>query len=570
MLEKVGGSPEGLVSLNGHDFTLDIYTQHACVVQQTDQLWWPLSPRDHITYAVNLFQTAMSSKEQSDLIEQLITNTGLASCQNTKAGNIFFKGLSGGQRRRLSLAIALAKRPHVIFLDEPTSGLDAAAAASIMHYLRQIALAEKLAMLCTIHQPSTAVFNGFDKVLFLTGGKPAYLGPASELTTFLERIGKPVAPNANPADFMLDLINKDFGEPEVADSVVAAWATEKKEVIVPAPTPLTAKKPVPLGLQIRVLFRKHSRLLVLDPISYLVRMVMFVGGTCFFAIIYIKTRQLDQPQIVSRVWLTMWICGCPASLAVVLIYLVNTDYQVVKREIKDGMYKPLTYVLAQFVLQLPMLAILSMLALVPAIYPISDWEVSQLWRSYTAYFLSLIAFEFMAELFAIAFANPLVGMLNYVNMWFTAFLFSGILVTESDVPWPVRILIYILPYRWSLGELIWAAFIDTPDYSGTEDCNMPTVPGTPGLATSGPLAGQPVNCPRGFYCPDDLTGVACWGRTGSQIIDGLSGTYSAISDTDVFARDMGLMVLIALMFKLLYLVAFLVKSGRSQAPKKPA
>ena len=211
MLEEGGGVPEGSVTLGGHDFTLNMYTKHACVVQQTDQLWWPLSPRDHITYAVRLFQSGMAAADQLKLVDSLIKNTGLTSAQSTRAGNAFFKGLSGGQKRRLSLAIAMAKRPHVIFLDEPTSGLDAAAAASIMHYLKDVAHAERIAILCTIHQPSTGVFNGFDKVLFLTAGQVAYCGEANGLAPFLQRAGRSVAASANPADFMLDLINKDFG-----------------------------------------------------------------------------------------------------------------------------------------------------------------------------------------------------------------------------------------------------------------------------------------------------------------------------------------------------------------------
>ena len=208
MLEKMGGVGQGSVTLGGHDFTLAKYNEYACVVQQSDLLWWPLSPRDHIWFAVQLCQPQLGLAEQRQLVEELITNTGLASCQNTRAGNEFFKGLSGGQKRRLSVAIALAKRPHVLFLDEPTSGLDAAAAASIMHHLQEIAAAERMSILCTIHQPSTGVFNGFDEVLFLTGGRVAYIGAAARLSTFLETLGKPVPASANPADFMLDLINR--------------------------------------------------------------------------------------------------------------------------------------------------------------------------------------------------------------------------------------------------------------------------------------------------------------------------------------------------------------------------
>jgi ABC-type multidrug transport system ATPase subunit len=73
--------------------------------------------------------------------------------------------LSGGQRRRLSIGIALLKQPTLLFLDEPTSGLDAASAANIMEEIVRVAKEERIIILCTIHQPSTKVYNGFDQVV---------------------------------------------------------------------------------------------------------------------------------------------------------------------------------------------------------------------------------------------------------------------------------------------------------------------------------------------------------------------------------------------------------------------
>ena len=119
----------------------------------------------------------------------MLTKMGLLSCAETKCGNQFVKGLSGGQKRRLSLAIALLKKPAVIFLDEPTSGLDAAASAGVMKFVTDIAAKEKLIILCTIHQPSAKVFHGFDQVMLLSAGKVAYCGKASLAEKYFEGIG---------------------------------------------------------------------------------------------------------------------------------------------------------------------------------------------------------------------------------------------------------------------------------------------------------------------------------------------------------------------------------------------
>ena len=90
---------------------------------------------------------------------------GLDGCADTKVGNQFVQGLSGGQKKRLSVAVALVKKPSLLFLDEPTSGLDAASAASVMNYIKQLAVDLNIIIVTTIHQPSSDIYFQFDKVM---------------------------------------------------------------------------------------------------------------------------------------------------------------------------------------------------------------------------------------------------------------------------------------------------------------------------------------------------------------------------------------------------------------------
>ena len=90
-------------------------------------------------------------------------------------GNIFFKGLSGGQIRRLSLAVELISSPAVLLLDEPTSGLDSGSAFAIMGELRLLA-SYGHTIICTIHQPSSEVWAKFDQLMLLAQGNVCYMG----------------------------------------------------------------------------------------------------------------------------------------------------------------------------------------------------------------------------------------------------------------------------------------------------------------------------------------------------------------------------------------------------------
>ena len=154
--EDAGGKPVGDVTLNSNPLSAKTYEQHCAYVRQTDSLWPFMTAREHITMAVTFY--ARADQQVSEEVNQLIKSLGLGSCQNTRVGGSTMSkgGLSGGQKRRLSLAMAMAKNPSILFLDEPTSGLDAAAAASIMHFLTVFAAKKNVAVLCTIHQREQA------------------------------------------------------------------------------------------------------------------------------------------------------------------------------------------------------------------------------------------------------------------------------------------------------------------------------------------------------------------------------------------------------------------------------
>ena len=141
------------------------------------------------------------------------------------------KGISGGQKRRLSVASQLMTCPQILFLDEPTSGLDSAASFEIISYLKKVAQEEnvyanfplyreriadgeclhlQIIVIASIHQPSTTTFQMFDSILLLAAGKTAYYGPISRIETYFAAIGFPMPPHINPAEFILDLVNTDF------------------------------------------------------------------------------------------------------------------------------------------------------------------------------------------------------------------------------------------------------------------------------------------------------------------------------------------------------------------------
>jgi len=139
------------------------------------------------------------------------------------------KGISGGQKRRLGVASALITCLKILFLDEPTSGLDSTASYEVMSFIRNVAKERKLLVIASIHQPSTATFELFDKLLLLLSqGQTAYSGPVSGVWSYFESVGHPLPLYVNPAEFIIDRVNVNFtdahGTNDAADTgLLTAW-----------------------------------------------------------------------------------------------------------------------------------------------------------------------------------------------------------------------------------------------------------------------------------------------------------------------------------------------------------
>ncbi|XP_060204381.1 ABC transporter G family member 11-like [Lycium barbarum] len=198
----------GRVLLNGRKANLSFGT--AAYVTQDDTLIGTLTVRETISYSAQLrLPDRMPWSEKRTLIESTIIEMGLQDCADTVIGNWHLRGISGGEKRRVSIALEILMRPRLLFLDEPTSGLDSASAFFVTQTLRGLSR-DGRTVIASIHQPSSEVFELFDRLYLLSGGKTVYFGQASEAYEFFEQAGFPCPALRNPSDHFLRCINSDF------------------------------------------------------------------------------------------------------------------------------------------------------------------------------------------------------------------------------------------------------------------------------------------------------------------------------------------------------------------------
>ncbi|KAI3631410.1 hypothetical protein MIR68_010900 [Amoeboaphelidium protococcarum] len=204
------------------------------VTQFDDRLLPSLTVRETLTFAAMLrMPSAMSTENKRRRVEELIQMLGLKECADTFVGNEFIKGISGGQARRLSIAIQLLMDPYVLLLDECTTGLDAFNARNVMLLLKQIASGEltgrQCTVICTIHQPQSEIYTAIDNILLLAkGSQVIYSGSRQEMLPFFESNGHQCPEMTNPADFVLDVSVQHRGEFKVS-AADSATVTQYQE-----------------------------------------------------------------------------------------------------------------------------------------------------------------------------------------------------------------------------------------------------------------------------------------------------------------------------------------------------
>nr|XP_019069571.1 ABC transporter G family member 7 isoform X3 [Solanum lycopersicum] len=203
----------GLLDINGVPFSNKIYK--FAYVRQEDLFFSQLTVRETLSLAAELqLQDVSSIEERDEYVNNLLFKTGLVSCADSQIGDAKVRGISGGEKKRLSLACELIASPSVVFADEPTTGLDAFQAERVMETLRQLAQ-DGHTVICSIHQPRGSVYAKFDDIVLLAGGSLIYAGPArDEVLAYFSKFGYICPDHVNPAEFLADLISIDYSSRE--------------------------------------------------------------------------------------------------------------------------------------------------------------------------------------------------------------------------------------------------------------------------------------------------------------------------------------------------------------------
>ncbi|XP_052820665.1 ATP-binding cassette sub-family G member 5-like isoform X1 [Mya arenaria] len=368
---RASGKVTGDVIYNGTRCTNNVIQNHATYVMQADRFLPNLTVRETLIYSAKLRLPGCSTSEE---IEKRVTDVvlamGLKDVADTRIGGSIIRGISGGERRRVTIAIQLLKDPDSILLDEPTSGLDSYTARHLVSNLRDLARRGKIVML-SLHQPSSDIYSLLDRIGIMSKGEFVYFGCAKGMVQYFTEVGYPCDKYTNPLDRYVDVASMDRRD---KDSEIQSLIRVERLVKILKTSRLqlgtfrrisddfrrgpragnreAVERPGSARVLVTVI-RRMYRNLFRDRADYMLRF-FFLPAFCIMIIAFMGRIGTEPSSVQNRMGMLYLTCAFAPYVSILnasaLFPSIRDQYF---RERRDGLYGALTLLLAYTVHVLP-------------------------------------------------------------------------------------------------------------------------------------------------------------------------------------------------------------------------
>ncbi|KAG5191975.1 ABC-2 type transporter-domain-containing protein [Tribonema minus] len=478
---KTGGEITGAFTLNGHPKEKKAFARIAAYVEQVDVHSPVVTVREAVEFSatMRLEEADFPKAKRQELVDSILQILELDPIQGRLIGSEATGGLSGEQRKRTTIAVELASNPSLIFLDEPTTGLDARSAQVVLRAIRKVASTGR-AVICTIHQPSTYLFEMFDSLLLLKkGGEVVYFGElgvhSSALIAHISAVPgtAPIAPRANPATWMLEQIGagtSSHANPQMyADwykngqlkrSVVAEVERLQRPELGTSPLKFSGKYAASMNTQRVALIKRAYAQYWRSPNYNFARSFSAVIQALVFASSFVNSN----PETVAQLTSVFGVIFMACNFVGIMNYQTSIPFTAMERAVfyreqASNMYAVQPFSLGHFLAEIPYLIFNTLLS-TTIFYFMANLapEAAKFFWFWFFFFLNTSAMTFLGHAMTVLLptvkaAQSFGGVINSFFAVFGGFLISPALIPDYWI-WAY----YLSPLHYAIEGLLVTQF----------------------------------------------------------------------------------------------------------------
>ncbi|CAO2833348.1 unnamed protein product [Amaranthus hypochondriacus] len=422
-------------------------------VTQDDVLFPLLTVEETLVYSA-LLRLPGGRKAAVHRVRQLMTELGLDQVAKSRVGGGSDHGISGGEKRRVSIGVELVHDPSVLLIDEPTSGLDSVSALHIMSMLKSMAIRQRKTIVVTIHQPGSRILELLDRIVLLSDGLVLHNGPLSLLERKVQVLGHHIPPHVNVLEFSIAVVSTlASGIQSSIEHTTQTKTEENRNLRNLNPIPLLGNNkayPNSRYREVKILGERFYKNILRTKQLFVGRMIQAITSSFVLGTIYLKKEDSEgQLHLQTRLGLFAFTLTFLLSSTTEGLPIFLQERRILMRETSRSAYRVYSYVLANALVFLPFLLTVSLLYATP-VYWLAGLRPDLgafFYFSLVVWIVVLMSNSFVACFSALV-PNFIMGTSVIAGLMGSFFLFSGYFIDKQRIPSYWKFMHYLSLFKY--------------------------------------------------------------------------------------------------------------------------